>query len=76
MPVVQLTVNDKKVELDEDRPVTLLQALRSRLGVLSPKDGCAPQGVCGCCTVLVNGKPVMACRKELSEVDGAEITTL
>jgi len=32
---------------------TLLSVLRERLGIVSVKDGCAPQGQCGCCTVLV-----------------------
>ncbi len=76
MTVVQLSVNGKDVSLDEDRPVTLLEALRSRLDITSPKDGCSPQGVCGCCTVLIDGRPVMSCRKELSEVEGKSVTTL
>lgn len=76
MVAYTLTVNDEKVSFDEELPVTLLEALRSRLHLTSPKDGCSPQGVCGCCTVLVNGKPQMACRKTLADVDGAAITTL
>lgn len=71
-----LTVNGEEVTLEEDLPVTLLEALRSRLRITSPKDGCAPQGVCGCCTVMLNGKPQMCCRKTLDEVDGAEVVTI
>ena len=40
---------------------SLLDALRDRLGKRSPKDGCSPQGQCGCCTVLVDGQPRVAC---------------
>ncbi len=76
MAAYTLTVNNETVSFDEEQPVTLLEALRSRRGILSPKDGCSPQGVCGACTVLINGKPQMSCRKNLDDVDGAEITTL
>jgi xanthine dehydrogenase molybdenum-binding subunit len=71
-----LKINGETATFDEDLPVTLLEALRSRQQITSPKDGCSPQGVCGCCTVLVNGKAQMACRKNLDDVDGAEVHTL
>ncbi len=54
----------------------LLAALREELDVLSPKDGCAPSGQCGCCTVLVNGKARVACQTPLDKVEGGEVTTL
>ena len=54
----------------------LLAALRDELRVTSPKDGCAPTGQCGCCTVLVDGKPRVACQTPLAKVDGGEVTTL
>ena len=81
MTQVQLTVNGRAVEIEQERveggqPLTLLEALRGRLDIKSPKDGCAPQGVCGCCTVLIDGKPQMACRKSLADVEGKRITTL
>ncbi|MEY3340676.1 MAG: hypothetical protein RLZZ269_587 [Actinomycetota bacterium] len=55
---------------------TLLSALRDRLGVRSAKDGCAPQGQCGCCTVLVDGEPRVACVTPVSRVSGRAVTTL
>lgn len=76
MPRFQLTVNGEQVTLEEEQPVTLLEALRSRLRITSPKDGCSPQGVCGCCTVMVNGKPQMSCRKTLEDVNGAKVVTI
>jgi aerobic-type carbon monoxide dehydrogenase small subunit (CoxS/CutS family) len=69
-------------ELD-GRPVTvpdlgesLLELLRRRLGVRSAKDGCAPQGQCGCCTVWVDGSPRVACVTPARRVAGRRVTTL
>jgi len=55
---------------------TLLDALRDHLGVRSPKDGCSPQGQCGCCTVLVDGAPRVACVTPVRRVAGRSVTTL
>jgi len=55
---------------------TLLSALRDRLGIRSAKDGCAPQGQCGCCTVLVDGEPRVACVTPVARVAGRAVTTL
>lgn len=79
--MVSLKVNGQDVNVQPnpnvEEPMNLLEALRGELGLTSPKDGCAPQGVCGCCTVLVNGKPQMACRKKVdAKLEGAEVTTL
>ncbi|MEM9651206.1 MAG: molybdopterin cofactor-binding domain-containing protein [Actinomycetota bacterium] len=54
----------------------LLGALRDELGVISPKDGCAPSGQCGCCTVLINGRARISCQTNMTKSAGAEITTL
>jgi aerobic-type carbon monoxide dehydrogenase small subunit (CoxS/CutS family) len=54
----------------------LLVVLRERLGLLSVKDGCAPQGQCGCCTVLVDGEPRVACVTPVARVAGRAVTTL
>ncbi len=55
---------------------TLLQALRGPLGRRDVKDGCAPQGQCGCCTVLVDGQPRVACVTPVARVRGRAVTTL
>lgn len=55
---------------------TLLSVLRERLGLASVKDGCAPQGQCGCCTVLVDGQPRVACVTPAARVEGRTITTV
>ena len=54
----------------------LMAALRDELGVISPKDGCAPSGQCGCCTVLVDGRARVACQTSMERAEGTQILTL
>ena len=69
------TLNGAAVEVPDDR-AHLLVALREDLGIISAKDGCAPSGQCGCCTVLLDGKAVVACQVSLEKVAGREVVTL
>ena len=59
-----------------DTGVSLLAALRGKLGVRAPKAGCNPQGQCGCCTVLVDGAPRVACVTPVRRIAGRVITTV
>lgn len=68
-------LNGRAVTVSDDHE-HLLAALRDELGVISPKDGCAPSGQCGCCTVLVGRKARVACQTSLKRVTGEEVTTL
>ncbi|HET9441720.1 MAG TPA: 2Fe-2S iron-sulfur cluster-binding protein, partial [Acidimicrobiales bacterium] len=68
-------VDGREVAVPDDG-ASLLEVLRDRLGVRSPKDGCAPQGQCGCCTVLVDGQPRVACVTPARRVAGRAVTTL
>ncbi len=71
------TVNGKPVTVDlADDGLTLLDVLRDQLGITSPKNGCQPQAQCGCCTVLVDGKPMLSCTMKPSRVEGKSVTTL
>jgi len=54
---------------------SLLSVLRERLGLDAVKDGCAPQGQCGCCTVLVDGDPRVACVTPVERVANRSVTT-
>ena len=72
---IELTVDGEQVQVPDDGG-TLLEALRERLGKHGPKDGCSPQGQCGCCTVLVDGAPRVACVTPLRRVAGRTITTV
>lgn len=59
-----------------DDGCSLLEALRDRLAARSPKDGCSPQGQCGCCTVLVDGAARVACVTPVARVAGRMVTTV
>ncbi len=72
---IALTVNGANVSVSTRHP-HLLAAIREELGITSPKDGCSPQGQCGCCTILIDGKAVVSCTMALSKVAGKHITTL
>ncbi|MHB8593424.1 MAG: (2Fe-2S)-binding protein, partial [Acidimicrobiales bacterium] len=72
---IQFVVDGEQVEVPDDGS-SLLEVLRDRLGLRSPKDGCSPQGQCGCCTVWVDGAPRVACVTPARRVAGREVTTL
>src|SRR4051812_9880098 len=71
-------VNGEQVQLDlpKEDGLTLLDVLRDFLGITSPKNGCSPQAQCGCCTVLMDGKPILSCAIAPSKAEGKSITTL
>jgi len=73
--VVDLTLNGRPVSVDVVPGTSLLELLRDQLGVTSVKDGCAPEGSCGACTVLVDGKAVVSCAQAAGRAAGRSITT-
>ena len=74
-PALRFTVDGAEVEVADDG-ATLLEVLRDRLGARGPKDGCSPQGQCGCCTVLVDGAPRVSCVTPARRVAGRTVTTV
>ena len=70
-----LTVNNIIQEFNGDPELSLLNYLRDELGITSPKDGCAPQASCGCCSVELNGKAVLACAITMKKAEGGVVTT-
>jgi xanthine dehydrogenase small subunit len=73
---VGFVCNGAPVEVGVAPGESLLSVLREQLGLVSVKDGCAPQGQCGCCTVLVDGDARVACVTPAARVDGREVTTV
>jgi len=72
---LELTVDGRSLRVPDDGS-TLLEVLRTHAGVQSAKDGCAPQGQCGCCTVLVDGQARVSCVTPARRVAGRDVTTL
>jgi selenium-dependent xanthine dehydrogenase len=68
----QFTLNGKSVAVEADK--NLLEYLRADARMTSVKDGCA-EGVCGTCSVIVNGKAVRACTLTVARVHGKSVTT-
>ncbi|MEE9561570.1 MAG: 2Fe-2S iron-sulfur cluster-binding protein, partial [Thermoanaerobaculia bacterium] len=76
MTQIQFTLNGSARSVDVRTGESLLETLRTRCGVLSTKDGCQPQGQCGCCLALVDGKPKVTCAVPAERARGAHIVTL
>ncbi len=75
MQSTSLTVNGKAVSVTADADTPLLDVLRNHLGLMGTKFGCG-QEQCGCCMVLVDGRPEKSCGKALSTVAGKAVTTI
>lgn len=72
---LQIVVNGKPHKVSVDIRTTLLDALRDHLGLTGTKKGC-DHGQCGACTVLEDGRPVLACLKFAAAAEGKEVTTI
>lgn len=74
-PVIQLTINGEARELAVLAHRTLLDTLRTDVGLTGTKKGC-DVGECGSCTVLMDGQPVNSCLVLAPEAQGCSITTI
>jgi len=72
---LELTVNDASHALDVEPRTTLLDALRDHLRLTGAHAGCE-HGVCGACTVLIDGAPARSCLTFAVQCDGLAITTI
>ncbi|TSA23822.1 (2Fe-2S)-binding protein [bacterium] len=75
MPEIHFILNHENRAVRVEPNETLLEVLREKLGVKSPKCGC-DRGDCGACNVLLNGRSVRSCLILAIEVDGQEIVTV
>ena len=72
---LDFTLNGAPVGLDIRPDMPMLELLREICGITSVKDGCAPEGSCGACTVLMDGRPVVACSQLATRAAGRSVLT-
>ncbi len=75
MPRFTLVVNGKSSNVEAPGDMQLLWVLRDRLGLAGTKYGCG-SGICGACTVHLNGEAYRSCQVPISAVDGKRVTTI
>ncbi len=73
---MDFTLNGKTVVVEATPGRSLLDVLRGECGLRSMKDGCAPEGSCGACTVIVDGHAVVSCARPAERVAGRSVETL
>src|SRR5437016_4138226 len=76
MAKVNCTLNGKPVTVSYGPGMHFLEILREECGIVSAKNGCAPEGTCGCCLVLIDGRPALSCLRKPEQLQGHEVTTL
>lgn len=72
---MQLRINGKLIELDAEPDMPLLWALRDLLGLRGTKYGCG-KGICGACTVHLDGQPRRSCQLTVADAASGEVTTI
>jgi aerobic carbon-monoxide dehydrogenase small subunit len=72
---IAFTLNGRSVTADVMPHHSLVEMLQTQFGLTGARESCG-QGLCGCCTVLVDGKPVSGCLHLAVFVDGAELVTI
>lgn len=72
---IRFTLNGAEVRVETDPKRSALRVLRDDLGHTTLKPGCDPQGICGSCCALVDGKPRLTCTLPVKSVGGKSVTT-
>lgn len=73
--LVNLKINGREYRRAASPSMTLLEFLREEANLTGTKRGC-DKGECGCCTVLLNGKPILSCILPVFEAEGANLRTI
>ncbi len=73
---VRFSLNGQTRAIEPTPGESLLDALREQCGITSIKDGCQPQGQCGCCLALIDGRPLVTCAMEAERAEGRDVLTL
>ena len=73
--MIHFRLNGRNTTYDGDPDRPLMNFLREDMGIISPKDGCAPQAACGCCVVQVDDKALLSCVTKMEKVEGKSVTT-
>ncbi len=73
--LIELDINNRVYEVAVDARDLLLDVIRKKVGLTGTKKGCG-EGDCGACTVLIDGKPELACIKLAIACQGKKITTI
>jgi xanthine dehydrogenase molybdenum-binding subunit len=73
---IEFMLNGSPFTARVGRGTSLMRVLREQAGLISPKNGCAPQGSCGACTVLVNGRALSSCVVPAEQAAGGTVVTL
>jgi len=72
---IEFRLNERPVRINVDGDRRLLWVLRTEFGLTGAKYGCG-EGLCGACTVLINGKAARSCQTFVREVKGQEVLTI
>ncbi len=73
---MEFKLNGSTINYEGDPEVSLMTYLRDVEDIISPKDGCAPEGVCGCCSVLLDGNVLKSCIAPMRRIAGKEVITM
>ncbi len=73
--MIEFMLNGEMTQYDGDPARPLMNVLREDMGIISPKDGCAPQAACGCCVVQVDDKALLSCVTKMEKIAGKSVTT-
>src|SRR5262245_16697758 len=76
MPSIRFTLNGKQTVASYEPGMHLLEVLREECGIISAKNGCAPEGACGCCLVTIDGTPALSCLRKPEQMEGRTVVTL